>query len=75
MELHYTPERGCTDIKAEALPTCERLHTLLLVGLSPLRLSKLARAPCLECLALNFCAGMTASRLLKLTRLRSSPVL
>ena len=75
MELHNAPTKDCTHIIATALPTCKRLHTLLLlVGHKPLDLSKLARAQMLECLALNFCAGMEASQLLNLTKLRSITV-
>ena len=70
MELHICPNQDCTKTIEGALPTCTALHTLVLVGASPLRLSSLAKASNLTHLALNFCAGMKARHLLKLKSLR-----
>ena len=45
LELHIPPEHDCGDLLKTALPTCKRLHTLVLVGANPLDLATLSRAP------------------------------
>ena len=70
MELHVCPWEDCTSILSKALPTCQALHTLVLVGACPLQLNRLTEACSLECLALNFCAGLEAHHLPQLTSLR-----
>ena len=72
LELHLPPEESCCKILSNALPTCTRLHTLVLVGANPLDLATLSQATRLEALALNFCAGMDAKQLTTLTSLRCS---
>ena len=46
------------------------MHTLVLAGAVPLRLSDLASVPSLQCLSLSFCAGLQAAALPQLTRVR-----
>ena len=70
LELHIPPDHDCGDIIDTALPTCTRLHTLVLVGANPLDLAQLSQAPQLASLALNFCAGLDAEKLTTLTSLR-----
>ena len=74
LKLHIPPEESCSKILSIALPTCTRLHTLVLVGANPLDLAMLSKATRLEALALNFCAGMDAEQLTTLTSLRCTSI-
>ena len=68
MELHLRSMEDC--VLKDAVASCTALHTLVLVGACPLRLSTLAPICSLQCLALNLCAGLAAEQLLGLTSLR-----
>ena len=62
------------EVLISAIPGCEKLHTLLVLGPLGLDIDLLATLPCLECLALNYCGADSLQGLRnlgKLQRLRS----
>ena len=66
-----SPQWFYKDVLIQAFSSCQKLHTLLVLGPLDLDLDLLAALPCLECLALNYCGADSLQGLNKLPRLRS----